>query len=382
MGSYPSVFGPGSLLGGERGVQWMIRWPYALPNLMSAIFLLTATLGISLFLEETSELCKNRPDPGLRWGQWIKHRVLREKVSDRHTYTAIPGEEVTPIPDVEMQPTPTSARPQTPSSTNGAGLVRPKLPFRRMWTPNVLLTLLSYGLMAMHVGTFNSLWFTFLSAPRFDPEHPYPPGYKRHGFLHFTGGMALPPPRIGLALAILGVIGITLQLYLYPRLSARLGTTLSYRIFLVLFPVAYFLAPFLSIVPSTSKPPAGVSGAFIWIAITGVLFVQVVARTFVLPCGAILINNCCPHPSVLGTMHGVGQSVSSLSRTFGPIVFGWLFGRGLDIGIVALGWWSLAGVAVVGSFAAQFVREGDGHEVLLEGEVRSDDGTVKRVDHS
>jgi MFS family permease len=121
-----------------------------------------------------------------------------------------------------------------------------------------------------------------------------------------------------------------------------------------------------------------VSGALIWIAITVVLFIQVLARTFALPCTAILINNCCPHPSVLGTMHGIGQSVSSFTRTVGPIAFGWLFGTGLDMGMVELGWWGIACVAVVGCIAAQFVREGDGHEVLLDGEVKGEDGVVRR----
>ena len=346
---------------------------------MSAGFLLAATVGILLFLEETSELCKDRPDPCLRIGHWIKRTVLPVRPGDGHAYTAIPNDEFTEAPALEMQPTPRSTYSDRSSSTRKEEtLSRPKLAFRCMWTSNVLLTLLCHGLLAMHVGTFNSLWFTFLSAPRYDPRHPH--GFKPHGLYHFTGGMALSPPRIGVALAILGVIGITLQLFLYPKLSARLGTTRSYRTFLLLFPVAYFLTPFLSVVPSTSQPPEGVSGVFIWAAITGVLFVQVLARTFALPCTAILINNCCPHPSVLGTMHGVGQSVSSFTRTFGPVVFGWLFGKGLDIGIVALGWWALACVAIIGSAVAQFVREGDGHEILLNGEIRDADGSVRRVE--
>lgn len=356
----------------------MVKSPYALPNLMSAIFLFSAALGIVLFLEETSELCKDKPDPGLRIGRWIQRRIFLQRSAESHAYTSIPEDEFDAVSTVEMQATPTSAHPESSSPHTIEPLLgRPKLPFRRMWTPNVLITLFSHGLMAMHVGTFNPLWFTYLSAPRYDPDHPYPPGFEPRG-LHFTGGMALPPPRIGLALSILGVIGITLQLFLYPGLSSRLGTARSYRIFLLLFPVAYFIAPVLSLVPSTSKPPAGVSGAPIWITITIVLFVQVLARTFALPCTAILINNCCPHPSVLGTMHGIGQSVSSFTRTFGPVVFGWLFGKGLDMGIIALGWWGLACVAVFGSIAAQFVREGDGHEILLDGEVKGEDGVVRR----
>ena len=222
----------------------------------------------------------------------------------------------------------------------------------------------------MHVGTFNSLWYIYLSTPRFDPAHPDPLNYVQRGPIHFTGGLSLPPPRIGLALAILGVIGITLQLLLYPRLSHRLGTALSYRFSLLLFPFAYILAPYLSLIPSTTKAPHPVAGILVWAGITGILFIQVLARTFALPATTILVNNCCPHPSVLGTVHGLGQSVSSATRTVGPILGGWIFGRGLKVGVVGMAWWFIAGVAIIGSIAGTFVKEGDGHEILLEEEER------------
>jgi hypothetical protein len=50
--SYPGIFGPGSLIGGENGVQWMIDYPYALPNLISAWFLIGSALVVILGLEE------------------------------------------------------------------------------------------------------------------------------------------------------------------------------------------------------------------------------------------------------------------------------------------------------------------------------------------
>ena len=50
--NYPSIFGDGSVLGGKHGVSWMKRWPYALPNLISAAFLFTAFLGVLFGLEE------------------------------------------------------------------------------------------------------------------------------------------------------------------------------------------------------------------------------------------------------------------------------------------------------------------------------------------
>lgn len=354
----------------------MKKWPYALPNLLSAVFLFVAAFTIIFFLEETSELCKHNYDPGLKIGHWIRRNILRQK----HTgYVPISSHDAwESATSLELQPTPTEDD-ASPMQTRQPFIKRNKLPFKRLWTRNVIMTLLCHAIMACHVGTFNSLWFIYLSTPRYDPSDPQPPGFVPHGILRFTGGLALPPVRIGFALAMLGFIGLPLQLFLYPKLSMRLGPAKSLRIFLVFFPVAYLLVPFLSTIPSSTDPPSGASGPLIWIALIGVLSFQMIARTFSLPSTTILVNNCCPHPSVLGTIHGLGQSCSSLTRTLGPIMFGWLFGKGLDMGMVGLAWWVLACLAVVGSLFGQLLREGDGHEILLEGEVRGADGEVRRV---
>jgi MFS family permease len=50
--SLPQFFGPGSLLGGKEGVWWMQRWPYALPNVLSAIFIFASVLAVFLGLDE------------------------------------------------------------------------------------------------------------------------------------------------------------------------------------------------------------------------------------------------------------------------------------------------------------------------------------------
>ncbi|CAI6332037.1 unnamed protein product [Periconia digitata] len=379
VGSYPSVFGPGSSLGGRDGVHWMIKWPYALPNLLSAVFLLVAALSIFFFLEETSELCKHNFDPGLQIGRWIRKHIFRERSASGYESIPFSHDEWASAASLELQPTPTDEN-YSPMQARQPSSKRNKLPFKRIWTTNVMMTLLSHFIMACHVGTFNSLWFIYLSAPRHDPSNPKSSNLAPRDFFHFTGGLGLPPARIGLALAILGAIGITIQLFVYPKLAGRLGPVYSLRLFFLMFPVTYLLTPFLSTVPSSEKPPAGASGPLIWIAITLVLLIQTTGRTFSLPSMTILVNNCCPHPSVLGTVHGLGHSCSSLSRTVGPIFFGWLFGKGLDIGMVGLAWWVLACVAMAGSFVAQFLKEGDGHEILLEGEVRGPDGVVRRED--
>lgn len=59
VNSFPSLFGPGSALGGQDGVWWMQRWPYALPNVLSAIFIFMSVIAVFLGLDEVSFPCTN-----------------------------------------------------------------------------------------------------------------------------------------------------------------------------------------------------------------------------------------------------------------------------------------------------------------------------------
>jgi hypothetical protein len=366
---HPGIFGPGSLIGGKDGVWWMRHWPYALPNLVSACFLFSAALMLFLGLDETHEILRDRPDRGRQLGAWLLRTVFRRKDHLSYAQLATADEPDTPVnaqDDIEMQ----SAREIKAQTIRD----RKKLPIKRIFTKRVIITLLAHATLAFHVGTFNGLWFTFLSTRRFDPENPQPPTHLYQSLpFSFTGGLALPPAKIGLALSILGGLGIIIQLFLYPRWTAIFGLVRSYRYSIMLFPLAYFLVPYLSILPSTTAPPNPADGPVVWIGIASVLLVQVMARTFALPATNILVNNNCPHPSVLGTFHGIAQSISSLSRTIGPAFAGWLYGRGLIWGVVGTGFWGLGAAAVVNNIAGCFVRDSDGHEILLPGEVREVD---------
>lgn len=138
--------------------------------------------------------------------------------------------------------------------------------------------------------------------------------------------------------------------------------------FLFLFPISYVLAPYLALLPSSTPAPKEAGGPYIWAGITVVLAIQVMARTFALPGMTILVNNSCPHPSVLGTLHGIAQSISAGMRTIGPAVTGWLYGKGIQWGVIGTGFWFLAAISCIGLFAGWFVREGSGHEIILEDE--------------
>jgi MFS family permease len=217
------------------------------------------------------------------------------------------------------------------------------------------------------MGTFQSIFYTFLSTPVYDPSHPLS-NNSPHPPLNFTGGTGLSPRDIGFSMAALGIIGIALQLVVYPAVNTRLGTVRSWRIFLYCFPLCYGLSPFLAIIPSTTAPPSGKTGFIFWTALTSLILLFVLGRTFAAPAAQILLNNCCPHPTVLGTVHGVGQSVSAFARTIGPALGGWIYGVGLEKGVVGVTFWVLAGFGGISCFASHFVKDGDGHELRLEGD--------------
>jgi hypothetical protein len=269
-----------------------------------------------------------------------------------------------------------------------------RLPFRRIWTSNVLWVLLTVAIFDFHMGAFNNLWILFLSFHRqftADLEPVGPPGgqgqalpggepkdgqinprsyshLETRGLFKFAAGLNFPPPTIGFAMAIIGFIGVALQFLLYPWANARFGLMRAFRGSLFLFPLAYYLAPYIALLPSSTAPPEPASGAIVWIGIAVVLFLQVAARTFALPATIILINNSSPHPSVLATIHGIGQATSATFRTIGPMATGYWFGMWTKRGIIGMAWWITGSISAIGCVAAFWVRNGSGHEIFLPGE--------------
>ena len=373
-GSYPSIFGE---------VKFLRMFPYAAPNILSAVFLFSATLGVffglaevcspilynlAKLIEQTLESIRHKEDLGTKCGRKIMEIIFRQRTDSSHTYTAVESDERADSSlelDVEMS----SLSPISESKRRKAvPRWKNKLPISRMFTYNVICTLIAHTLLATHLGTFNSVWFVFLSTPVADPSHPDPPNFHRHLPFKFTGGLGMPPRDVGMAMAILGAIGILMQLFVYPIVNARLGVVKAWRIFLFCFPVAYLLVPYLAVVPSKSPPPKEKDGILVWLALCIVLFIQVTGRTFALPATVILVNNACPHPSALGTMHGIAQSCSSAARTIGPTLGGIFYGLGLHHGVVGAVFWGLSGWAILGCIASYWVKEGDGHEIKLEGD--------------
>ena len=337
INTFPRIFGPNIALGGKDGVAWMRYWPYALPNLFSASFIFLAGIAVILGLEETHPIMRYKPDLGRSIGTWLINIISCRHSSHKYRRIDEPDVNYTTSIDLETQvrlpshsySSSNALHHDQPASTHPTQSEKFKLPFSQIWrTRNVLWTLAAHFLLALHISAFNTVFLLLLPLPRNDNVNARLP-------FRFTGGLGLPSAKIGLATAIIGVIGLPLQLF-YPRFNTKLGTLKLYRLTLPFSPMAYTAIPFLALLPD--KP------YIIWPALVAVLTLQIVARTFTLPSAIILINNSSPHPSVLGTLHGVAQSVSSAARTLGP-VGGWALGQGLRHNVVGAVWWAMALVA-------------------------------------
>jgi MFS family permease len=366
--AYPTLFGPNSIFGGQHGVPWLIKYPYAAANLLSALLLFMDAAWIFLGLRETQQGLKYNRDRGLELAETIKYWA-RRVMFRRFGYTSLKqvdenGPGTAEDQDMTESLAMSRLQPQPPplvrkSSSETISTTRPST--RAVFTtPNVLLVLLTVAIFDFQMGGFASLWLVFLSSSRRNPTDSINLPF------HFTGGLAFPPSTLGFAMAILGFLGIILQILLYPRINARYGLLKSTRWSLLVFPLAYFLAPYLSLLVRsvnldaiTADANSNTSpGAALWFGITLVLLLQVGARTFAMPGTILLINNSAPHPSMLGTVHGLGASTSSAFRTIGPIVTGYWYGVGLHQGMVGFGWWALSLVSVVGCLCSFWAKDG------------------------
>ncbi|RMD43946.1 hypothetical protein DV735_g1232, partial [Chaetothyriales sp. CBS 134920] len=307
----PDLFGPGGWFGGQDGVGWMKAFPYALPSMVGAMIVISGVLLVLFGLEETHVALKDRVDYGLRLRSIITGALSRllyfgsikgqrnQKPERPYHYTLLPGE-ATNEDDGERGYLPEEDRHQS-SSAAAPPLKKEMLsppPFRQIFTRNVILTLLNQHALALHISMFNALIFLLLPAPSSPNKDVHLP------FL-FTGGLGLSPGQLGLATAVIGIVGLPLQVLVYPSVNERLGTLTLFKIFLPFSIIAYSVLPYLTLLPSLISS-GSLPGWALWACLSAVLILQVISRTFALPSGIILVNNCSPGPACLGTIHGLG----------------------------------------------------------------------------
>ncbi|KAL3424516.1 major facilitator superfamily transporter [Phlyctema vagabunda] len=301
VSQYHNILGPGSILGGKHGIRWMTRYPFALPNILSAGFLILNGVVVLIHLKETLKRPKTDIDTELN----------HMNIDDFRRDLSFPNEKLSP---------------QTPT--------------QRIWTSKFIFTLVSLASFDFHTSAFNTILPLFLSTPPTVPS-----ALEKHNLpFVFSGGLSMSSSSIGLATALIGAIGLIFHAILYPPVHHRLGTLSCYRTFSPLFVATYTLLPYVAFGVSLEEEASFQAWGYILL----LLLLHVTGRTFVLPTGAVLLNDCSTTPSSLTRVHAIGQVVSSASRTLGGVMSGYWYGIGLRHGVVGAAWWAVSFVALLG----------------------------------
>lgn len=257
--------------------------------------------------------------------------------------------------------------------------------FKDVLTKPVRVTIICYTLLMTHCPSFLQMLPLFMATPRLiqpDSKQAKTLFHSDHLPFVFNGGLGMPSARIGTTMAILGVTGISLQFLVYPRVAAWLGNARAHRYSLFFFPTAYVLVPFISLLTRHGYDPNANNGSggendtqgmeYRWsttLSIVPVAILVVLGRTFSIPPMPVLITNAASSRKVLGKIHGLASSVTSVARCLGPFLFVNLYSIGVKIGMIGLAWWLMAALVVYEIYVARELKEWGSEKEDEEGRV-------------
>ncbi|KAK2029126.1 hypothetical protein LX32DRAFT_663426 [Colletotrichum zoysiae] len=292
-GRYPARFGNSAFLK---------TYPYAPPALANTVILLVAFLVMFFFLEETSPHVRNHHDPTAAIAKRIKSWFSPRRQTTPYTRLDVDelstGVEDVPLMETDSDDSNTLRSPSSSAGDDDTGSretlstepkrkMPPVLPLRRMWTRNLVLMLIVSSIHDSHLAAYTSLWVNFLS----DPVVRHAKGDALP--FRFSGGVGMAPSDIGWTLSVIGVLGLPLQFWVYPRVSQKLGALVTWRIFMRGFPVIYTIAPYISVVgrltPSVSEGQ-GTHSIAVWGLAICVQLAMIGCAVFVTPSQLMLIR--------------------------------------------------------------------------------------------
>lgn len=355
----PSIFSPTCVFA---------KFPYLLPNLVCAGLLLLSVVFGYFFLIET------HPD---MQGEAVSASVESSAesaplISSGATAVAgdeLPGETYGTFNTVEITEEKTwmlnadgSSRPPSFSSVED----EPKI-----FTRKIVMIVVALGIFTYHSMTYDHLLPIFLQDERIRPSGPMSP-------LSIPGGLGFSTQKVGIIMSINGVSALFIQAIVFPLFASWLGLWKTFVIVTVLHPIAYFIVPFLALLPQN------LLSAGVLTCITIRNFTSILAY----PALLIFLKEAVTCPSTLGKVNGLAASAGAASRTLAPPLAGYLYGIGTAIGFTGLAWWASSVVAIVGAFqilAMKRTRNKTAHvrpvTACLQSAILEDDRTVKNVVH-
>lgn len=339
--AYPSVFSTGGIFE---------QYPFLLPNLVCVVILVFGITNGILFIEETHPELKHRRDRGRELGDYLVSLVVGSRSEPSAKYEKMmpsPMEFDYPISEDlpgyrTTENSPLLSSTQAPVTVDPeAGTEKQNKGIDKIFSKQVIYVILGYGILAFHSVSFDAMMPVMLS----EPKSTQPPVLP----FRFTGGFGMTTKGIGFMLAVQGVYSMVAQLWFFPFIVKRVGTLTAFRTVMLVWPLLYFMVPYLVLLPHQFQS----------IGIYAALLTKITFHVVAFPSNAILLANAAPSKSVLGTINGAAASTACLCRAFGPTVSGAIHSAGLRLGFNGFAWWAGGLVCLIGALEAYFIQESD-----------------------
>ncbi|EPS26019.1 hypothetical protein POX_c04395 [Penicillium oxalicum] len=325
---YPSIFPADGLFG---------RFPYLLPNLVCSVMLLLSIIGGWLFLHETHP--EMQPHSA--------HRFF-EHTSAEQPLLATSGATANAGVDLRAESYGTFNQVSLHEDTNwdvmadGSHQAWKETTKPKAFTWRVTMLVVALAIFTYHSMTYDHLLPIFLQ-----DENNRGHSTGHNSFLDIPGGVGLSTQTVGMIMSTDGIIALAIQSVIFPALAQWLGVWRLFVVVTVLHPIAYFMVPFIALLPRN----------FVFPGIYACLIVRNILSIIDYPVLLILIKQASPSDSVLGKINGLAASAGAASRTVAPPVAGYLYSTGVEIGCTALAWWGSSFVALLGVVQLWFIHQ-------------------------
>jgi len=148
------------------------------------------------------------------------------------------------------------------------------------------------------------------------------------------------------------------QFLVFPAAAKRYGVLNCLKVTSIIFPILHVITPFIVLLSDPIRN----------FAVFLLMLFKLFCVIFSFPSCTILLTNSASSLSILGTLNGVGTSVSAIGRASGPALVGATFSFGVEKGYMIIPWWTLAIVGALSAVPVFWIKETDGFMANSQGE--------------
>lgn len=314
--------------------------PWALPNMVCAGLMLLSVIAGYLIIEETHpDFCKGA-DPAIHHDLPENTPMITAAGATADQGVDLRRESYGTFNDVDV-----SQKDEWIVNSDGTSVSSRQdgSCMQEKWlTWRVAMLILALGIFTYHSMCYDHLLPIFFQDERSDEI-----SILSSSLFHVPGGLGLTTKDVGIIMSINGLIALFIQGVVFPFAAEKIGVWRVFVLVTILHPVAYFIVPYLALLPQN----AVFAGIYACLAIRNVLSI------LAYPVLLILLKQASISTSVLGRINGLAAAAGAACRTIAPPVAGLLYGWGSNMGFTGLAWWGAGAVAVVGVVQMYFVPQ-------------------------